>query len=304
MSVTDVLPTVLDGLGRSVPTGLDGRSLLATSGERGTYFESYSGYLQYGWSPLAGWTDGNVKVLQGTDPELYDLSTDPGERTNLVAERPDDLGRARSVLGELAARPRLAIAGAIDESLAADVQALGYAGAAGSPDVLPDPLDETGLPAPRKRMEELERFYAAVLRYNKGKRVQAIEELRAIVTENPGNATALNVLATYLLAERKPAEALAVLERIPAHAQERVTVQDLFGHCFEQLGSAGRCAPPLRTRARPEARRSAPGRGLRAAPPGAVAQGRPTPIRSVVDRRRRDPQEGGRAVRDRAQRAR
>jgi tetratricopeptide (TPR) repeat protein len=87
-------------------------------------------------------------------------------------------------------------------------------------------------------MDELERFYRAVLRHNNGKHAQAIAELEALVAENPGNATALNVLATYLFQGSQPERALAVLERIPEHASARVTVQDLAGHCLEQLGRA------------------------------------------------------------------
>jgi predicted Zn-dependent protease len=85
-------------------------------------------------------------------------------------------------------------------------------------------------------MDELERFYRAVLRHNKGAVDEAIAELEALVEGNPLNATALNVLATYLFERKRHADALAVLGRIPESACERVTVQDLFGHCLEQLG--------------------------------------------------------------------
>ncbi len=237
VSVTDVAPTVLATLGLSVPEGLDGASLLATSPARGTYFESYTGYLNYGWSPLAGWLAGAAKYLHGTEPELYDLARDPGERENRFSERAEDVARARAALEALSARPRLARGGAeLDEALAADVQALGYAGAAGAESEFPEPLADTGLPAPRTRMHELELFYRALVRHEKGRVAEAIADLETVVAGNPRNATALNVLASYLYAEKQTERALEVLRRIPEHARERATVQDLMGHCLERLG--------------------------------------------------------------------
>lgn len=237
VSLTDVAPTLLDALGLTVPEGLDGRSLLATTPARGTYFESYTGYLNYGWSPLAGWLAGSAKYLHGTQPELYDIALDPEERVNRFDERGEDVARARAALQTLATLPRLARADApLDEALAADVHALGYAGAAGVTSEFPEPLADTGLPAPRTRMEELELFYRALVRHEKGKLAEAIADLEAVVERNPLNTTALNVLASYLYAEKDAARALAVLQRIPEHARARATIQDLMGHCLENLG--------------------------------------------------------------------
>ena len=240
VSVTDIAPTLLAELGLEAPAGLDGRSLLASTRERGLYFESYTGYLNYGWGPLAGWVEGSAKYVHGTEPELYDVAGDPAERVNLFAERGAEVARARAGMAALAARPRLPRGGArggghLDEALAADVQALGYAGTAGGESEFPEPLADTGLPAPRTRMDELELFYRALVRHEKGKTPEAIADLESVVEQNPRNATALNVLASYLYQSRETARALAVLERIRERARERATVQDLMGHCLENL---------------------------------------------------------------------
>lgn len=236
--VTDVMPTFLDALGLEVPAGLDGRSLLATDPARGTYFESYTGYLNYGWSPISGWVDARGKYLHGSASELFDLAADPAESTNLLPARAPEAERFRTALEALSKLPRVE-RGAdehLGDALRSDIEALGYAGAASGASAFPEPLSDTGLPDPRERMDELERFYRAVLRHNYGKRAEAIAELFELVRANGRNATALNVLATYLFQEKRVEEALAVLERIPEHARERVTVQDLLGHCLEQLG--------------------------------------------------------------------
>jgi len=240
VSVVDVTPTVLDALGLAVPAGLDGVSLL-TERPQGSYVESYNGYLNYGWSPLAGWIEGPSKYLHGTEPELYDLASDPGETRNLLGARSEDVARARAALERLAALPRLeASVGSLDESLAADVQALGYAGSAGAENEFPEPLADTGLPPARARIFEVELFYRAVLRYNNGKVAEAIAELEALAAQNPRNTEALNVLAAYLYEQKEHARALEVLRAIPAGAQDRTSVQDLLGHCLEQLGEPAR----------------------------------------------------------------
>jgi choline-sulfatase len=245
VSVADVMPTFLDALGLAVPAGLDGRSLLAPDPERGTYFESYTGYLNYGWSPITGWVDAQGKYLHGTESELYEPSRDPAERDNQLAAKPAEAERLRAALAALSALPRLE-RGAdeqLGDALRGDIEALGYAGAAPGASAFPEPLADTGLPDARTRMDELERFYRAVLRHNKGSVAQAIDDLSALTEANPRNTTALNVLATYLFETKRHAEALATLERIPEEASERVTVQDLFGHCLEQLGRATEAVP-------------------------------------------------------------
>ena len=238
-SVADVFPTFCAGLGLGAADAVDGANLLAAlDQERGTYFESLSGYLSYGWSPIAGWVDRRGKYLHGTNPELYDLARDPAEGENQLGARTDDARRYRDALLALSERPRLERSSdaAVDEALRADVRALGYTGAGAGDAELPDPLDATGLPDARGRLDELERFYTAVLRQNDGKSTEAIALLEELVAVNPENVTALNVLATYLFQARRVEDALATLERIPARGRDRLNVQDLSGHCLEQLG--------------------------------------------------------------------
>ena len=73
----DVFPTLVDALGLAPGAagdadGLDGSTCSArVPDDRGVYFESYSGFLNYGWSPLAGWTDRAGKYLHSSRPELY-----------------------------------------------------------------------------------------------------------------------------------------------------------------------------------------------------------------------------------------
>ena len=55
-------------------------------------------YYTYGWAKLRTLRAGGLKYIEAPTPELYDLADDPGETTNLAAERPQV---ARRMQGEL-----------------------------------------------------------------------------------------------------------------------------------------------------------------------------------------------------------
>ncbi len=127
----DVLPTVLDAVGRRAPDGLPGRTLLpaverrAGAPPRPSYFEAMSAMLNRGWAPLTGVLVGREKYVELPIPELYDLSRDPGERTNLAgadADRTRVLETAlRGFHASLPGQRR-----AEDPEAIAELRALGY----------------------------------------------------------------------------------------------------------------------------------------------------------------------------------
>lgn len=86
----DLMPTALDLLGVTAPSGLSGRSLSAAlrggvaPAEAPTFAESLLPRLHYGWSDLRVLREGRFKYVQAPRPELYDLARDPGELRNLV----------------------------------------------------------------------------------------------------------------------------------------------------------------------------------------------------------------------------
>jgi arylsulfatase A-like enzyme/Flp pilus assembly protein TadD len=83
VSLVDVLPTVIDALGLSRPD-VDGVSLLplvrgGTLSARDLYAETFAPLLDFGWSSLRSVRSGPWKYIAAPSPELYDLSSDPGE---------------------------------------------------------------------------------------------------------------------------------------------------------------------------------------------------------------------------------
>ncbi|TAH38278.1 MAG: tetratricopeptide repeat protein [Planctomycetota bacterium] len=240
VSGVDVYPTLIEALGLGDPGDVDGVSLFGRRPPpgRGVYFETYDGFLSYGWSPLTGWADERGKYLHSSQPELFDVRDDPHESRNLVAERQEDAVRYRERLSALAQRPAFeATRGAVDPALLEAVQSLGYTGAGDVDSELPDPLDTRGLPSPQSRLNELYRFYAASTAGEQGKFDEAVRLLQQVVDQNPRNATAMDLLGYFLNQSRRFQDAITVLEKLQALGPpERHSMHTNFGHAYEELG--------------------------------------------------------------------
>ena len=218
VSVADIRPTLAAALGLRPDTGLDGRSLYRAGvpADRGVYFESYYGWLIYDWSPVAGWIDAHGKYLHSTQPEFYDIASDPHEGTNLFATRGEDAERYRRAITEIASRPALdgAEAAELDEEQRARIAALGYGSAGPRSAPLPHPLQDTGLRPPRETAEELQLILRATDLLNAGRGGEAEQLHRQILDRNPNNYYSLEFLATLLMQRKDFAAAAPLLQRV------------------------------------------------------------------------------------------
>lgn len=238
VSVADVGPTLAAALGLEALPGVDGLELWDSPvpAERGVYFESYYGFLFYGWSPIAGWADARGKYLHGPTPELYDTRADAQEKRNL---HPLDPGRAdayRARMAELATRPRLVEQRDVelDEDLLRDLASLGYTSGPPLDVTLPDPLEPTRLPAPR--LQELLDLLAASRASDEGRLEDAVELLQPIVLENPRNVAAFDELGKCLGRLERWPEALDVLQRLLALDDSRPAVHINLAVAYEATG--------------------------------------------------------------------
>ncbi|MGH9381264.1 MAG: sulfatase [Thermoanaerobaculia bacterium] len=84
----DLFPTLLALLGTRPEAELSGTSLLALADDqapsRPIYSETFFPRLHFGWSELASLIEYPYHLIEGPDPELYDLERDPKEIRNLV----------------------------------------------------------------------------------------------------------------------------------------------------------------------------------------------------------------------------
>ena len=107
----DIAPTILDLVGTATPNhaggserqspsdqSFEGQSLVqAPLPGRPLYFEALDAWLTRDWAPLKGVVQGGWKYIDLPEPELYDLSSDPAERRNLIgrSNREDALRRRK-----------------------------------------------------------------------------------------------------------------------------------------------------------------------------------------------------------------
>ena len=86
----DLVPTILNLAKAPLPGNLRGRSLTPLLDRDGIianqliYSESLYGFYHFGWAELTSLTDGRYRYIRAPKEELYDLDTDPKEQRNLV----------------------------------------------------------------------------------------------------------------------------------------------------------------------------------------------------------------------------
>lgn len=235
-SVTDVYPTALEAMALAPTAGerLDGVSLYARApkAKRGAYFESYYGYLNFGWHPLSGWIDGRAKYIHAPRARLYELEADPREEHDLARERAAWVTEARGAIGEAAGAPALTPdAEAIDPELKRSLQALGYAAMASEGASLPAPLAELERPDPHERTQELLDFQRAQGLLGAQKYAEAETLLRSLLVQNPANSSAWDRLALCLMRMNRHKEALVPLRRMLSEAPGNADTWSYVGAC-------------------------------------------------------------------------
>ncbi len=127
----DILPTILDAIGKQAPADLAGRTLLPAAerregaAPRTNYFEAMSGMLDHGWAPLTGVISGREKFIDLPIAERYQLEADPREASNLAGRQPEQdrtLAASLKAFGSTPPGKRVAE----EPEAAARLRALGY----------------------------------------------------------------------------------------------------------------------------------------------------------------------------------
>jgi arylsulfatase A-like enzyme/Tfp pilus assembly protein PilF len=224
----DLVPTLLDVLGLTTPSGGEGVSLVPFIlreeglGPGAAPMENLAPHRLYGFSPLYGVRSGPYLFVRGARRELYDSQQDPGEANDIASRLPR-------------------MVGSLDRKMAGFFPEL--------PPLTGDPVQE----------EEIYRRYrAAVETEERGSRAAAIELYREILSEWSGLALARRRLGDALLREGRLEESAQVLrESIDRHEAVDATYLNLalvryrLGDSEEALDSLRRgvqafpCSPRL-----------------------------------------------------------
>ena len=269
----DVFPTLLE-LAGAQPTGrTQGRPLLdlmfrpAKTADGVAYSESMSPNLQFGWSALHSLRTPRYKYIDAPKAELYDLTQDAGEETNLFAQAPDvarqmkaDLDRLMTETSRGAPTPQSAN---LDKETMERLTALGYVGgpvSAKKPSgkgPLADPKDEFPvfqavtaageLILDNKYAEAAARVEAALrdepmipqallilstCYVELGRKEEAKAKLELILKEDPESIQALISLANILLEEKKNEDVIALCKQALSLDERNTQAYTLIGEIY------------------------------------------------------------------------
>jgi arylsulfatase A-like enzyme len=228
----DLLPTVLDSLDMPIPAHLHGRSLLRRgSGQTSTYFESMGTMLTRGWAPLSGVIHDRMKLIDLPLPELYDLTADPDETTNLYARKPDTREPLHALLRSFGARPPEST-GVEDPDVLSRLRSLGYVGGSVARKARYTEEDDP------KRLTQLDRDMdrARWLRDNHQPQ-ESIALYRSIIERRPTMEPAWRFLAFIQWESGDRAGAIATLEET---IRRGIATGDTVRQLEEYLVEAGR----------------------------------------------------------------
>ena len=216
----DIVPTLLDLLQLDDDAELDGRSLAPLwRGEdeepRVAYMETLNPRFSFGWSELRALRDESRRVVAAPRREAYDVTRDPREQRNLLADG-EPSPPVRQMLRELRsieeADPWVRgeqSEGDLDEQARERLEALGYVWGGGAVAESDGPR-----PDPKDRLQYWESFQRAQNLIRDGELDAAYEAMSNLVAADPDNVVARSSLATVLMRTGRSDEALRLYREI------------------------------------------------------------------------------------------
>jgi choline-sulfatase len=253
--VIDLAPTLLALAGAPPLPEADGRSLLPVIERRGpgpdsAYAETYLPLFYMNWSPLRSIQDDRWKYIEAPQPELYDLSRDPGERENLAGRDAPRTAALQRALDQLTGGAQGSMSvGRLDREALEKLAALGYVGAGGgSPgtggtsgaaggaaaaDGRMGAGPDAGKPDPKAMIAVFNRLRKANSAVREGRFGEATGIAREVLGRDPRNAFATIIMASAHMNQGENRKAISgyrrYLELVPtsAYAHHWIAICDL-----------------------------------------------------------------------------
>jgi Tfp pilus assembly protein PilF len=236
----DVFPTVLELKKIQAPSKVQGSSLVKMiEGKKGgtpqdSYFEALSMYFNAQWAPIRGFYSKNFKYIELPEPELYDLSKDPNEKQNLCSDSSLCTKWANNF--QIYSRPYAndVKPAEVDPETIEQLKSLGYLAGSASP---PKDKQFTKEDDPKNLISFHNRVDAALLFYNRGYDLKALEILEKIMDEKPDYSIAYLHASYIRSSEGLPEKAIEILKKA---LQNGIINADIQGKLGIYLYEAGR----------------------------------------------------------------
>jgi choline-sulfatase len=210
VALVDVFTTVGQGVapaGFEPPAGTVSLLELAAGAPppaRRILSETFFPRIHFGWSDLASLLDGRWHYIEAPKPEIYDVETDPAEKNNRIAERPDALRALRADI--LSRRPPYETPADIDLEARKKLTSLGYL--SGGPPSATGTLDD-----PKDRIGTFEQLRRGLGEFTLGNARKAHEVFSKLLAENPQMLDVWDMESKVLLQLGRSEEALAALKK-------------------------------------------------------------------------------------------
>src|SRR5438128_1510245 len=233
VGLVDVTPTILQAAGLNVPVVIQGKSLLALMGLRGSgtsannshseiaadsdrpaYAETDYSHRAFGWSPLRSLRSGKYLFVQAPRLELYDQSADPQASRNLAPRATAVTQTLASQLNQFrhssSANSNSGAQAGVDPQLAQKLNALGYV--ASDSNSADTKARENG-PDPKDKIEIANLMHDALLDVENGRYQEAVPLLERTVAEQPQMPIAQMQLGIALARLKDFAKAIPPLQK-------------------------------------------------------------------------------------------
>jgi arylsulfatase A-like enzyme/Flp pilus assembly protein TadD len=236
-SLVDLAPTLIDSLGQTPPQSMQGRSLIPLIGNphpenRSSLATGDHSERSFGWSALVSLRSANQLYVRAPRPELYDLSSDPGSKTNLYTDKRAAAVRLAVQLDSFVKRitegaPQ-ALQDNLDEKSREKLSALGYvASSATRPISRIDPKD---------RIDVANDMHDASLAIEEGKEATVIPLLLRVVAKDPQIQTAQYYLGIAYSRKGSFAEAIPPLRKAIELRPDALMAQYELAICLYETG--------------------------------------------------------------------
>jgi arylsulfatase A-like enzyme/Flp pilus assembly protein TadD len=243
-SLVDLAPTVLEALGQTPPPAMQGRSFLPLignphPGNRPSFATGDHSERSFGWSALVSVRVGSKLYVRAPSPELYDLASDPGAKTNLYPGNHAAAVRFAIQVDNFVKRMSTgapqALQDGLDEKSREKLSALGYvaSGENGPPTIRIDPKD---------RIDVANDMHDASLAIEEGKEATVIPLLLRVVAKDPQIQAAQYYLGIAYSRKGNFAKAIPPLRKAVELRPDALMAQYELAICLYETGDLNTAA--------------------------------------------------------------